>query len=267
MSHPALTSPLRVRAPDPGPTPCKICSGVTRLFGVTDFNRTCVDAPGKFLPLTGVAVYYRRCEECGLLFTDAMDDWPHADFETHIYNSAYAEVDPDFETTRPDNGAAVIASTFGQFADTLRVLDYGGGNGRVAELLRAAGFKTAVTYDPFHPDHRERPSGTFSLVTCFETLEHMPDAKGGAADIASLLPDGDAGGGAVLFSTLVQPVDFGTLGMAWWYIGPRNGHVTLHTRASLAALWKPLGLRVVSFNDNMHMAFRTVPAFARHLLE
>jgi len=98
-------------------------------------------------------------------------------------------------------------------------------------------------------------------VSCFETLEHMPDPKAGAADIASFLADD----GILLFSTLVQPADFAAQGMRWWYIGPRNGHVTLHTRASLAALWTPLDLRVASVNDNVHVAFRTIPAFARHL--
>ena len=256
---------LRLRAPDPGPAACKVCGGVSRLFGVTDFNRSCEEVRGKVLPLAGLAVYYRRCEACGLVYTDAMDDWSHGEFADHIYNDAYVEVDPDFETKRPEGGATMVAGTFSNFASTLSILDYGGGNGRLADRLRAAGFAGAATYDPFHPDHRARPQGTFSLVTCFETLEHMPDPKAGAADIASFLPDESAGGGMVLFSTLVQPADFAAQGMRWWYIGPRNGHVTLHTRASLAALWKPLGLQVASFNDNMHAAFRTIPAFARHV--
>jgi hypothetical protein len=252
---------LWLRAPDPGPSPCKVCGGVSRLFGVTDFNRSCEEARGRFLPLAGLAVYYRRCEACGLLYTDAFDDWPAEDFETHIYNDAYAQVDPDFETSRPDNGARLIANTFQAQAANLRVLDYGGGAGRFAEQLRSAGFPAVEVYDPFHPDHRTRPEGRFDLVTCFETLEHMPDPVAGAADIASFLAEE----AMVIFSTLVQPSDFTAQGMAWWYIGPRNGHVTLHTAASLAALWTPLGLQARSFNDNLHAAFRAIPPFARHL--
>ena len=89
----------------------------------------------------------------------------------------------------------------------------------------------------------------------------MNDPVRGAADIASFL----AGDGMVRFSTLVQPQDFAKAGVGWWCIGPRNGHVTLHSHASLRALWKPLGLQVHSFNDNMHAAYRTVPAFARRI--
>lgn len=265
MADAGLVSPtLRLRPADPRPAPCKICGGPSPLFGVTDFNRSCEEIRGRFLPLAGLAVYYRRCEGCGLLYTDAFDDWPHEAFEAHIYNDAYGEVDPDFETKRPDGNAAMIANAFGKVAGTLDILDYGGGNGRLAERLRAGGFR-AATYDPFHPDHRTRPTERFNLVTCFETLEHMPDPKAGAADIASFLRQAGGGDGMVLFSTLAQPADFAARGMGWWYIGPRNGHVTLHTRASLAALWKPLGLNVASFNDNVHVAFRTIPAFARHL--
>lgn len=262
MSGAGVVSPsLQLRAADRAPADCKVCGGPARLFGVTDFNRSCEGLRGKFLPLAGLPVHYRRCEGCGLVYTDAFDDWPPEAFEAHIYNATYGEVDPDFETIRPEGNARMIANAFKASAPALAVLDYGGGNGVLAARLRDAGFGRAETYDPFHPDHRLRPEGRFNVVTCFETLEHMPEPKAGAADIAGFLAED----GILIFSTLVQPADFAAQGMRWWYIGPRNGHVTLHTRASLAALWAPLDLRVSSVNDNVHLAFRTVPAFARHL--
>jgi SAM-dependent methyltransferase len=253
--------PLRLRAADPGPAVCKVCGGEARPFGAVDFNRSCEEVRGKVLPATGVAVPYRRCARCGLIFTDAFDDWSFADFETHIYNAAYVDIDPDFAAVRPDANAGPVARTFEAAAPGLRVLDYGGGNGRLAENLRAAGFPLAQTYDPFYPDFRTRPAGRFDLVTCFETLEHMPDPKRGAADIASFLEEG----GMLLFSTLIQPDNIAEVGMGWPYIGPRNGHVTLHCRASLETLWGLFGLNVASFNDNLHVAYATVPTFARHL--
>lgn len=253
---------MRLRPGNPEPSPCKVCGGVSRLFGVTDFNRSCEEVRGKFLPVSGIAVYYRRCEPCGLVYSEAFDDWAPEDFEAHIYNGAYAEVDPDYEAARPRNNAAVIANTFEASAASLKVIDYGGGNGVLAQQLRATGFAQADTYDAFHPAHRTKPEGTYNLVTCFETLEHMPDPVAGAADIAGFLEDD----GLLLFSTLTQPADFSTLRMQWWYAGPRNGHVTLHTRSSLALLWARHGLQVVSFNDNLHAAFRTVPAFAQHII-
>jgi 2-polyprenyl-6-hydroxyphenyl methylase/3-demethylubiquinone-9 3-methyltransferase len=247
---------------DPRPGPCKLCGGIARLFGVTDFNRSCEEVRGKFLPLLGVAIYYRRCDACGLVYTEAFDDWAPEAFETHIYNAAYGEVDPDYEVVRPAGNARLVGQMFAASCGQLSVLDYGGGNGALARDLRTAGFAGAETYDAFHPDHRARPDGRFDLVTCFETLEHMPDPVAGAADIASFLKPG----GLILFSTLIQPADFRALRMQWWYAGPRNGHVTLHTRASLTTLWGRQGFNCGSFNDNLHVAYRAIPPFAAHLI-
>ena len=130
---------------------CKCCGGAARLFGVVDFNKNCEANRGRYpLPLAGVPVYYHRCTRCGFLFTVAFDAFTHADFATHIYNAQYALVDPDYEAARPAAAAGFIANTFPQ-ARPLRVLDFGGGNGRMAELLRQAGFADVTTYDPFVP--------------------------------------------------------------------------------------------------------------------
>ena len=157
--------------------------------------------------------------------------------------------------------AAAVTEALGAAKAELDILDYGGGNGRFAELMRAADFR-CETYDPFSPAFRARPTRRFNLITCFETLEHMPDPVAGAADIVSLLAD-DA---AILFATLAQPADFAAVGLGWWYIGPRNGHVTLHSRESLGRLWGRFGLRVTSFSDNTHLAAREpTPTWARDL--
>ncbi|HEX2540859.1 MAG TPA: class I SAM-dependent methyltransferase [Caldimonas sp.] len=258
----AVQRPLRVRTPDAGPTPCKICGGNADLFGVQDFARCCEEVRGRYLPLTGVAVYYRRCAGCGLLFTDAFDDWSDEDFAAHIYNESYGEVDPDFEAGRPLANAGMIAPVFQAVKDQLGILDYGGGNGRFAEELRGAGYPLATTYDRFHPAHSARPDGAFRLVTCFETLEHMPDPATGAADIASLVaPDG-----LLIVSTLLQPQDIAQQRMNWWYIGPRNGHVTLFTHQALGVLFARFGFRILrSVDANLHLLCRQVPDFARHL--
>jgi 2-polyprenyl-6-hydroxyphenyl methylase/3-demethylubiquinone-9 3-methyltransferase len=127
----------------------------------------------------------------------------------------------------------------------------------------AAGFPVAVTYDPFVPEHAQAPSGRFDLVTCFETLEHMPDPLAGIGAIAAKLAEP----GLVLFSTLLQPPDFDRQGLHWWYVGPRNGHISLFSRDALVKAWHQHGCQIRSFNDNYHTAFRTLPDFARHLFK
>jgi 2-polyprenyl-6-hydroxyphenyl methylase/3-demethylubiquinone-9 3-methyltransferase len=242
---------------------CKICATPAPLYGVVDFNKSCEEFNGKFFPLAGIPVYYRRCPNCGFLFTSAFDDWTGEEFKAHIYNDDYIKFDPGYVESRPATISAMIARTFERDKSRLRVLDYGGGNGRFAEILRNAGFLAAQTYDPFSPAFATLPDGTFDLVTCFETLEHHPDPLAGIAALVRCTGDP----GAVVFSTLVQPADFDKHRMNWWYAGPRNGHISLFSRKALALAWQRHGFVLASFNDNYHFAFRQVPDFARHLVK
>jgi hypothetical protein len=245
------------------PTPCKICGEPAPLYGVIDFNKCSEEPRGMLLPLSGTPVYYRRCKACDFLFTDAFDDWSHDEFKAHIYNDGYLTVDPDYKGKRAHDCASVIQQHFGAHRAGLRVLDYGGGNDIMCSELRAAGFPVAATYDPFVPDYAQQPEGKFNLITCFETLEHMPDpATGINCMLASI-----AESGLVLFSTLLQPQDFDKYGLKWWYVAPRNGHVSLFSRKALVRAWEHHGYQTMSFNDNLHVAFRTLPAFAKHLLK
>jgi 2-polyprenyl-6-hydroxyphenyl methylase/3-demethylubiquinone-9 3-methyltransferase len=231
------------------------------VYGTVDFNRNCDIEGGVKLPPSGTPVRYRRCGACGFLFTDAFDRWSQDDFRTHIYNESYAAVDPEYAEARPRNNAAAVLALFGADKSARRVLDYGGGNDAFCAQLRAAGFPLAVTYDPFVPEFANPPGGKYDLITCFETLEHMPDPLAGIGDIVAHLDEP----GLVLFSTMLQPADFDRLGMDWWYVGPRNGHISLFSRGALAKAWGRHGYRTGSFDDNMHVAFRTLPEFARHL--
>ena len=244
-------------------TSCKICGGEARLFGVVDFAKSCEELRGKWLPLSGIPVYYRRCQICGFLFTDAFDTWSEADFMANIYNAEYIEVDPEYKEVRPNNNASLVQQFFGARMTELRVLDYGGGSGELCAKLRAAGFSDAQTFDPFVVDFARRPAGTFDLITCFEALEHMPDPMAGIASILSSMKET----GLVLFSTLLQDSEFERLGVNWWYVGPRNGHISVFSRGALVSAWQHYGCKTMSFNNNLHVAFRTLPKFAWHLLK
>jgi SAM-dependent methyltransferase len=254
---------IKLKPVSPAPTSCKICHQPAAFYGVVDFNRCCDIPNGIKLPPSGALVAYRRCGGCGFLFTDAFDDWSESDFKTHIYNDGYHAVDPDYTQARPRNNAALVQQLFGADKADQRVLDYGGGNDVLCSELRAAGFPVATTYDPFVPEYSAAPAGKFGLITCFETLEHMPDPVKSIGAIVEKLAEP----GLVLFSTLLQPPDIDTLGLNWWYVGPRNGHISLFSRDALVKAWRRHGCQTGSFNVNLHIAFRTLPEFAKRLLK
>jgi 2-polyprenyl-6-hydroxyphenyl methylase/3-demethylubiquinone-9 3-methyltransferase len=233
-------------------TPCKVCRSPAPLFGAVDFNKSCEERRGARLPHYGFAVYYRRCPSCGILFTDCFDRWSHAEFQQHIYNSAYVQVDPDYREKHPLDAATLVAAQFGAHRNTLSVLDYGGGSGLFAERMRLSGFADCDTYDPFTPGFDRPPDRTYGLVTCFETLEHTPEPAACVQAIdKSLEPNG-----IVVFSTLVQPPDFDKLGINWWYVAPRNGHISIHSAKSLALLWDAQGYALTSMTNDVHIARR-----------
>lgn len=242
--------------------PCKICGADAPLYGVVDFHRSCEEVRGRHLPLSGIPIYYRRCPRCGFLFTESFDDWTDAEFKKYIYNDGYLAVDPDYAGGRAAHQAGILQQLFRNDKGRLRVLDYGGGNGTLAELLPRAGFRAAATYDPFTPAHEQSPVGRFEVITCFETFEHMADPKAGIAAIANHLDEP----GIVVMSTVFQPANINRLKMNWWYIGPRNGHISLFSRRALAIAWRNVGFVLATHDDNLHIAYRRLPDFARHLL-
>lgn len=234
------------------PVPCKICDGASALDGVVDFNKNASEPQKVFLPLCGVPVYYHRCPNCGCVFTVAFDNWSQSEFSEHIYNEAYAEVDPDYREKRPIANAQLVTNLAARGKD-LRILDYGGGSGRLARELEGRGM-AAVSWDPMDSGATRPPSASFDLITCFEVVEHTTTPVETFADALSCLRPG----GVMLFSTLT--IDgLPPRALHHWYIAPRNGHVTIYTKRSLALLAARFGRRVHHFDSVYHLCYAEIP--------
>lgn len=245
-------SSIVLKAAGPEPVPCKICGAPAPLFGSVDFNKSCDEPRAEKLPPLGIPVQFRRCVDCGFLFTACFDDWTEQDFKQFIYNGDYIKLDPDYANVRPRANASMLVEQFQADRTVVRMLDYGSGNGLLSWHLREAGFTTVASFDPFSPAFSRRPAGRFDVITCFETMEHVTDPLARIDDMVSMLSNI----GVVMFSTLLQPADFEHVGMSWWYLGPRNGHISLFTREALAVAWRRHGFTVCSFTENRHLAFR-----------
>ena len=108
--------------------------------------------------------------------------------------------------------------------------------GAFAERLAGHGFASITNYDPFASP--VRPAGKFSLITCFEVIEHTVSPRACLQDMVSFL----APGGCIIFSQPLQPDDIEMIRGNWWYIGPRNGHASIFTADALSRLARHCGL-------------------------
>jgi 2-polyprenyl-6-hydroxyphenyl methylase/3-demethylubiquinone-9 3-methyltransferase len=214
------------------------------------------------LDLSGVPIYYYRCPQCRFIFTTAFDHFTKEDFRRHIYNDEYHQVDPDYRQVRPQANASFLRRLFAG-SQPERILEYGGGNGQLANLLLASGFAQVDTYDPFVLEHSARPEQRYDCIVSFEVAEHSTDPVHTISDMNELVADP----GLILFSTLLQPSDIDQQQLSWWYAGPRNGHVSLYSRASLEALARRHGFTLGSFNDGLHVFYRDIPEFAKSFIQ
>lgn len=241
---------------------CRACDGRAQLHDVVDFNKSCHETTGFFLPRSGKPIYYARCERCGFTFAPEMSSWTLEDFSEHVYNDDYVKVDPDYISSRPTGNAGHLREMLGEHGTAIRHLDYGGGHGLLSELLRDAGWNSS-SYDPFVDRGSDLATlGQFDLVTAFEVFEHVPDVRALAKTLASLLKS-DA---AILFTTLVSEGHLApNKRIDWWYASPRNGHISLFTRDSLYYVADREGLSFSSFSDGFHTWWRGSPVWARFL--
>lgn len=214
---------------------CKVCAGPASRFDVVDFNKHCAETNAYQFGLAGVPVYYSRCLDCGFIFTRHFDEWTTAQFATDIYNEDYEKVDPEYASARPLRAAEHFAAVFPESRD-LSILDYGSGSGIFAARLKELGFARVDSFDPY--SNPVRPASTFDVITCVEVMEHAPDPHATMRDMLSFAHAQTR----IVFTTLTQPVDIESRRAAWWYIAPRNGHVSIHSERSLDALAAAHGL-------------------------
>jgi SAM-dependent methyltransferase len=227
--------------------PCTICNANSVVFGTVDFNKNFLDPLLRKTPPSGMPVTYHRCMECALIFTPDFDSWTKQTFNEKIYNQDYINFDPDYLDARPATSAEVMM----QFAERLRpktILDYGGGNGRMAEILRSHKLY-ARSFDPMHGG--TFPTEKYDLISAIEVFEHTPTPRQTFQEITTLLNPA----GILVFSTLCVG-DVVIDGMHHPYIAPRNGHVTIHSRQSLDVMAAQFGFVVNHIDDLLHVATR-----------
>ena len=232
------------------PTSCKICDGHINFLGICDFNKNCEDKPtGKILPVNGNAFYYYKCLSCGFIFTAGMDHWTIEDFSKNVYNDDYIIVDPEYSGKRSQFSVSWFSPLLGD-DKSISILDYGAGNCTFSKEMATLGW-AVESWDPMWDTKPTFDTNTkFDVITSFEVLEHTPTPYQTLDEITKFL---NPATGQIVFTTLINDI-IGNEGSEYWYIAPRNGHVSMHSTKSLEIMFAKIGMTVHSFSPSQHIA-------------
>lgn len=237
------------------PVPCKVCHGASYLYDVVDFSKFCNHDDYYSFGLSGKPVYYRKCCECGLVFTSAFDKLEKQHFAEFIYNDDYVKFDPDYVEKRPKLNADFLEDFLGPIKDSVKGLDYGGGNGLTASILAANGWNFSACDPICNPIPASATFGNFNVISAIEVFEHIPLPIHGVEDLLSYAADDCL----LIIGTLTTDNQVTKSRLDWWYAGPRNGHITLHSTTSLRILFNRYGFSYYSPNSSLHIGVRGTP--------
>lgn len=194
---------------------------------------------------SGLEIEYVRCCECRAIYAPEVLSWEPGDFKRKIYNVDYVKFDPDFVEKRPRIYAnSLYKNRFPSFSG--RHLDYGGGNGKLSQILRDEASWDSQTFDRYYGDVK-LPEGKFDLVTAIEVFEHAVNVHELWNDLSRLTNFG----GILFVSTWTAPDNLESMN-DWFYLLPRNGHFIFYSPEAFDLLEKQYGFERYSSVDAIH---------------
>lgn len=172
---------------------CPLCGSTdeSRVFAEADFDLTKLDAFAFASRKLPEYMHYRliECPTCDALYASPV---PTADSISQAYHEAAFDSQDEARYAARAYGS-FLASIRSRLPDLRGALDIGAGDGAFLEELLDAGFTEVMGVEPsaapiaaasararpllrqglFRPE--DYPSSSFSLITCFQTLEHLGD--------------------------------------------------------------------------------------------
>jgi SAM-dependent methyltransferase len=216
---------------------CKICGAPARVaFALPRSKFT-----GRPIPDAPDDCPHYRCSRCNFLFCTHLD---HVD-NASIYDETYwATQDADWSGRINQTLRLVLLANFLLHKDPsdLVVLDFGCGMGCFVESARRDLQMQAFGTDLIRPKFGVEwfvpvPSrGGYDIVVACEVIEHLNQPCEAFAGIARALKRP----GVFAFQTAY--FDPAACDRSWWYLGPANGHISLHSAQSLDVAARELGV-------------------------
>ena len=240
---------------------CKVCGGDTRLSHVVDFNQWDDHEAMATTPLKGWPVYYRRCGDCGFLFTNFCDTWDVHMLLRHIYNDEFFAVNPDIFTQRPQSAAVKFMSLFPE-GQRLSILDYGAGNVEFTQMLRGNGYTEVDRFDFFDAQAGGVPDKAYDVVTCFDILDRLPDPSETLDRLAPAI--GEAG---LLLVELPVLTGMPRNVQCDRRMGPRGGRISWFTEKTFRTAFERRGLGAAALGGGLYIAFKHSSPLAAAFLD
>jgi hypothetical protein len=202
------------------------------------------------LVLAKHTVGFHHCERCSFLCTEK-PYWLAEAYQSAIAASDTGVIARNLRIAQKLSGILYFA--LGERGSG-KWLDYGGGHGVLARLMRDRGFDfywhDAHAENVFTRGFEHRENRVYDGVTAIEVLEHMADPL---AFFAQAL---DKTRASTLIATTETYVGAPPAPHAWWYYGLNTGqHVAFFQRRTLERLAEHFGLRYYPIG-NVHLFTR-----------
>lgn len=217
---------------------CKICKDKLESLGTIPFDRNNMGVP----VVVNTPTEYFKCIGCHSVSCPSMQDMSPEELGKLVYNEEYIKYDPDYLDIRPKNYADFISSFFHKKIN-FRHLDYGSGQGIMGNILKTKGWDS-TSYDPY--SNNIKPEGKYDLITAIEVFEHSADLDATIEDIKQYMNRN----AVILFSTRLSDKN---TDINWWYIGARNGHISIQSAQSMKMLAIKHEFFFSSINEGVHL--------------